>query len=310
MTVLVTGAGLIGTNAARLLLEQGESVCLYDPNPSASYIESVVGANRPQLSIERGDTRDFASIVEVLRRRGVTRILHTGGVLAARVDENPYQAFQNNVVGTLNAVEAARLHDLDRVVFISSRQATLLDVSSPGAPFPVPDSLYGAYNAITELMGLAYQRLNGVDLVVIRPPGVYGYGEFAGGAKNATALQDFVVRALRHPGERLEVSIPAAERVYAKDVAEAVRAAMFVQQPTTRIYNVGSGEIVNSQNVAEAINASIPNARAVAAPPDVGRQDLADLGPARRDLDYEPKWPLARAIPDYVADLRARLALH
>src|SRR5687767_12031814 len=136
MTILVTGAGLIGTNTAKLLLDQGVDVCLYDPNPSASYIESVVGPDHKQLSVERGDTRDFANIIEVMRRHDVTHILHTGGVLSTRVDENPYQAFQSNVLGTLNAIEAARLHGLARVVFISSAQATLMDPASEGAPFP------------------------------------------------------------------------------------------------------------------------------------------------------------------------------
>src|SRR5438093_10881223 len=102
MTVLVTGAGLIGTNTARLLLEKDESVVLYDPNPSQSYIQSVVGSGADKVAIERGDTRDFPHIVEVMRRHNVNRILHTGGVLSTRVDENPYQAFQSNVVGTLN----------------------------------------------------------------------------------------------------------------------------------------------------------------------------------------------------------------
>ena len=309
MTVLVTGAGLIGTNTARLLLDQGAGVCLYDPNPSPSYIQSVVGADRKLLYVERGDTRDFANIVEVMRRRGVTRILHTGGVLATRVDENPYQAFQSNVLGTLNAIEAARLHGLARVVFISSRQATLMDRSSEGAPFPIPDTLYGTYNAMTELLGLAYQRLNGVNVIVIRPPGVYGYGEFAGGARYGTAIQDLLVHALRQPGEPFPVAIPGAERVYAKDLAQAVKEAIFVEQPTTRIYDIGSGELVDSENLATAINATIPGARAIPAPPEAGRQDIVDTTPAKRDLKYEPQWPLSRSIPDYVGDLRARLAL-
>lgn len=307
MTVLVTGAGLIGTNTAKLLLDQGADVCLYDPNPSASYIESVVGPDRKLLYVERGDTRDFANIIEVMRRRDVTRILHTGGVLSTRVDENPYQAFQSNVLGTLNAIEAARLHGLARVVFVSSRQAILMDPASDGAPFPIPDSLYGAYNAMTELLGLAYQRLNGVNVIILRPPGVYGYGEFAGGARYGTALQDLLVQALRDPGATLHVAIPAAERVYAKDFAQAANEAIFVEQPQTRIYNIGSGEIVDSSKLAAAINAAISGARAVPTQTEAGRESLVDTALARQDLKYEPQWPLARAIPDYIADLRARI---
>ena len=307
MTILVTGAGLIGTNTARLLLDQGEGVCLYDPNPSASYIERVVGPDRKLLSVERGDTRDFANIVEVMRRRGVTRILHTGGVLSTRVDENPYQAFQSNVLGTLNAIEAARLHGLARVVFISSAQAILMDPASEGAPFAIPDSLYGTYNAMTELLGLAYQRLDGVNVLILRPPGVYGYGEFSGGARWGTALQDLLVQALREPGATLHVTIPAAERVYAKDFAQAAKEAIFAEHLQTRVYNIDSGEIVDAHKLADTINAAIPNVRAVAAQTEGGRESLLDITHARQDLKYDPQWPLARAIPDYIADLRSRI---
>ena len=55
MTVLVTGAGLVGTYTAKLLLDQGVGVLLYDTDPSARYIESVVGPDQKLLKVERGE---------------------------------------------------------------------------------------------------------------------------------------------------------------------------------------------------------------------------------------------------------------
>ena len=121
-------------------------------------------------------------------------------------------------------------------------------------------------------------------------------------------MQDLLVQALREPGATLHVAIPAAERVYAKDFAEAAKEALFAEEPKTRIYNVGSGEIVNSHKLAEAINTAIPSVRAVPAQTEGGRESLLDISHAHNDLKYKPKWPVARAIPDYIADLRARLA--
>lgn len=316
MTVLVTGAGLIGSHTARLLLDQGAGVVLYDQSPSPSYIESVVGPDRKLCYVERGDVRDFANLVDVMRRRGVTRILHTGGLLSTRVEENPYLAFQTNVLGTLNAIEAARLHGLARVVFTSSSLVYQAEDPMPGqgpiseeVPYRLPTSMYGTYKAMAELLALAYQRLSGVNAIICRPCAVYGRGEFAGGARTGAQLQKLLVRAISEPpGTPLTVDLPRAERVYVKDPTAAIRDAIFVEKPQTRVYNLGSGEIVDSEQIAAAINATVPGARAVAA--ETGGADVRplDLTRAKEDLGYAPQWPLLRAIPDYVEQLRTHRA--
>lgn len=314
MTVLVTGAGLIGTHTAQLLLDQGAGVCLYDPNPSPAYVESVVGPDRKLCYIERGDVRDLATMIEVMRRRGVTRILHTGGLLSTRVDENPYMAFQTNVLGTLNAIEAARLHGLARVVFVSSAMVyqggpSLAPSEAPiseDTPYWLPSSLYGAYKAMAELLTQAYQRLTGVNALIVRPCAVYGRGEFVGGAQIGQTLQNLLVRALDGPpGSEITVDVPTGERLYVKDAAMAIREAIFVEKPQTRVYNVGSGEIVGAEQLASAISTAIPGAHAVAVETAAAEVRPLDLTYARQDLNYSPQWPLARAIPDYVEELRA-----
>src|SRR5436309_6233276 len=109
MTILVTGSGLLGTHAARALLDQGTGVVLYDPDPSSEYIERVVGADRKLFYIEPGDVRDFARLIDVVLRRGVTRILHTAAIAGAAATENPTAVFQTNVAGALNLIEVARI---------------------------------------------------------------------------------------------------------------------------------------------------------------------------------------------------------
>src|SRR2546423_5883514 len=120
MTILVTGAGLIGTHAARALLDQGTGVVLYDEAPDDGYIESVVGANRKIFYVERGDVRDFPRLIDVVLRRGVTRILHTAAVAGRLAEDNPAEALQIDVVGTLNLIEIARIRSLARIAIVSS----------------------------------------------------------------------------------------------------------------------------------------------------------------------------------------------
>ncbi len=316
LTILITGAGLVGTHTARTLLDQGTGVVLYDPNPSQSYIESVVGPDRKLFRIERGDVRDFPRIMDLVLRLGVTRILHTAALVGPGADENPGQAFQVNVAGTLNLIEAARIRSLGRIVLVSSSTVYADLPSTEGtlaaegtlredAPYGVPGSFYGAFKAMAEIMAVAYQRLAGVNAIICRPCSVYGRGGYVGGAQNGRAINEALLHAIgAAPGSAIAVDVPTGERVYVKDVAFALREALFVDKPSTRVYNVGSGEIVTPGMLAEAIESAVPGIRAAASTSTSRSIRPLDLALARTELGYEPRWPLARAIPDYVEELR------
>jgi UDP-glucose 4-epimerase len=312
MTVLITGAGLIGTHVAKTLLDQGVGVVLYDPNPAQRYIESVVGPDRKLFRVERGDVRDLPHLIDLALRVGVTRILHTAGLVGPAAEESPSLSFQVNVAGTLNLLELARIRSLARVVFVSSNFVYFDPEPPPGAaplsedlPYRVPSSYYAAYKAAAEMIALAYHRLSGVNAIVCRPCGVYGRGGFVGGARIGRTLQDALLHAIAEPGAEATVDLPGAERVYVKDAALAIREAIFVEKPTTRIYNVGSGEVVTPETLAAAINAAIPGARIVPGPAEMSpAARLIDSSAAARDLGYHVQWPLERAIADYIAELR------
>ncbi len=313
MTVLITGAGLIGTHTARILLDQGVGVLLYDPNPSPRYVESVVGSDRKLFRVERGDVRDFPRLMDLALRVGVTRILHTAGLVGPGAEESPSQAFEINVGGTLNLIELARIRSLARIVIVSSNFVYFDPAGPPGddpiredVPYRVPDSYYATYKAASEMIALAYHRLSGVNAIICRPCGVYGRSGFVGGARIGRSLQDLLLRAIQQPEAELTVDLPVAERVYVKDAVFALREAVFVEKPTQRIYNVGSGEIVTPQMLADAINQAVPGARVVAGEAELSpAARVIDSSAAQRDLGYQVRYPLERGITDYVAELRA-----
>ena len=47
MNILITGAGLIGSNAARHAVDGGHKVVLFDLSPNRDYIQKVVGKEKP-----------------------------------------------------------------------------------------------------------------------------------------------------------------------------------------------------------------------------------------------------------------------
>src|SRR3989304_5721373 len=118
MTVLITGVGLVGTQIARILVEDGYEPVVYDINPPMAFVEKVVPVER--LKITRGDIRDIASLIDVIKREKVDAIIHTAAMIAPKSEENARLTAEVNVQGTSNVLEAARLMGVPRVVFCST----------------------------------------------------------------------------------------------------------------------------------------------------------------------------------------------
>jgi len=115
-TILVTGgAGYIGSHMTKLLAEGGHRVLILDNlsrgNESATkYGELIVG-----------DIRDSSVLDDVFTRQKLDAVMHFAAFayVGESVDE-PDVYYQNNVLGTLNLLNAMRKHDINKIVFSST----------------------------------------------------------------------------------------------------------------------------------------------------------------------------------------------
>ena len=312
-TVLITGTGLIASYTARHLRDLGAAVVLVSPHASPERLQIILGPKLSGCAVERGDVRDLPQLQELLNQHRVTRILHAGGVGGTRVNEVPYESFGVNVQGFLTLLEAARLASVQRTVLVSSIFVYRTD---PGLPldepaleslaYHMPANLYSAYKSAAEIAARGFARHTGMSVLNMRLAGAYGRGDFSGGGETAWLLQDVVRRALTEPaGTPIEARFRAGERIYALDVADGMARALFAELPRHDVFNLGSGEIVGPENFAAAVNAAVPGAKVV--PVAAGPTDtpLVDLTRIQEELGYQPRWPLARAIPDLVRQMRA-----
>ena len=120
MTTLVIGAGLIGSQVARILVERGEKPVLMD-------VAAQKRRDRPDRRSRQGDAGPGdvlrpLSIVDALKSHGITKIAHTAAnpLLTLGAQQEPYSAINLNIMGTVNVLEAARITGLKRVVVSSS----------------------------------------------------------------------------------------------------------------------------------------------------------------------------------------------
>src|SRR5262249_12121918 len=120
MTTLVIGAGLIGSQVARILTERGEKPVLMDVAAQTKSIGEIVSLD--EVTLITGDVLRPLSIVDAIRAHSSTKIAHTAAnpLLTLGAQREPYSAIQLNIMGTVNVLEAARITGLKRVVVSSS----------------------------------------------------------------------------------------------------------------------------------------------------------------------------------------------
>ncbi len=124
MTTLITGAGMIGSLAAgRIVRERMERPVLYDVGFSMQNLSERLDPD--SVEMVKGDVTDVGHLVDTMRRHDIDRVIHTASFLTRDVIARPYAGVRVNLMGTLSALEAARIVGVDRFVFCSSLVVTM-----------------------------------------------------------------------------------------------------------------------------------------------------------------------------------------
>jgi len=316
VTVLVTGAGLVGTQVAALEQAAGRCPVLFDIQPQLDALNELGVLEK--CDVVAGDVTDPFALVAAVRKYGVRRIVHTaaypGFTISGRTA--PLSTVRVNVLGTAHVLETARLFELDRVVLCSSA-AQYIDLEGgedAGAfgrehSYPRPATVYATTKQAAEDLGRNYAAAFGVQVVAVRFNGVFGPGRSGGSGMAGAAMASWITAALA--GRPVEVTWPRLEWVYSKDAARGAFLACWADGLKGSVYNVGMGVAVSAGDIADAIRAAVPGADiTVDQGADVSAVlsgDKAAMDPRRAaaELGYEPAFDLSRAVADYSDWLRA-----
>jgi len=178
-TVLVTGAdGFIGSHLAEALVAAGADVTalsLYNAFGRCGWLDELPAETRSAIRIVRGDIRDRAFVDRLVGGQGI--VFHLAALIAI---PHSYEAAQSyvdvNVGGTLNLLEAARSHGVDRVVHTSTSEVYGTARARPIAEdHPLQgQSPYSASKIGADMMAEAYARSFDLPVVVLRPFNTYG----------------------------------------------------------------------------------------------------------------------------------------
>src|SRR4051812_158590 len=177
LKVLVTGgAGFVGSNLARRLVERGDEVRVLD-DLSTGRRSNLDGLD---VHLIEADVRRLDRVDAAMS--GVDLVFHQAALPSVqRSIEDPVTCAEVNAIGTLNVVLAARDRGVRRVVVASS--SSIYGNGTPGrrneADAPDPTSPYAASKLAAERFAVSFSRLHELETVSLRYFNVFGPGQDA-----------------------------------------------------------------------------------------------------------------------------------
>lgn len=239
MKILVTGgAGFIGSHLVRQLLALGHEVVVLDNLSTGVRVHLPVDGfvfweldDRTAEARERIIAGHFDAIVHL-----------AGQTMVDASIRDPHFDASENVMGTVNVLEAARLSGVKRVVFASTA-AAYGDVTEKMLPLredlPLePLSFYGLTKVMVERYLALYHALYGLDYVVLRFANVYG--ERQGDKGEGGVISIFAKRVAK--GDLLTIFGDGGQTrdfIYAGDIANGIAHALTTEHVNTA-YNLST----------------------------------------------------------------------
>jgi dTDP-glucose 4,6-dehydratase/UDP-glucose 4-epimerase len=255
--VLITGGlGFIGSHLARALVNLGAKVTLVD-NLFPQYGGNIFNINdiHDQVSVVLCDVRESEAMSKVLKDKDyLFNLSGQTSHLDSMID--PKTDLEINAAAQLAILEACRtVNPGIKIVFASTRQIygvpdyLPVDENHPIRPVDV--------NGINKLAGewyhLLYNKVYGIRACALRLTNTYGPG-----MRIKDARQTFLgiwIRSLikKDPIKVFGGGLQLRDFNYVDDCVDALLVAGFSEYSNGKVYNLGSGEVVNLKSLAEML---------------------------------------------------------
>lgn len=317
-TVVITGGlGMVGSHITRALVRSGRRPVVYDAGTDTDLVSDVAA----QCDMVQGSVEDMPRFIGVLREHQPCAILHFAAQVGPHVELQPWSSLHANLLGSVNMLECARLADVPKVIFPSSKMVygpVALQYQHPVYE-PVteehprePNNFYGKLKRATEDIAAHYAELYALDIIAFRFGSSFGPGKRGRHKVAVSALIEAAIVGetmhLAHGGDQCD------DLCYSAEAARASMAAL--QSPPSpgsfRAYNIASGELISLQQVIAVLQRLYPGWDGRAGTGldyrnmGVGHYFAMAIGKAAQELAYKPQFDFASAVHDYAALLKVR----
>lgn len=289
--MVIGGAGFIGSHVVDILrAEDVAEIRIYDNFCRGSYDNLEEALADPRVSVCRngGDILHEEVLGDAMR--GCDYVIHLAALWLLHCHEFPRAAFEVNVRGTFNVLEACRAHGVKRLVYSSSASVYGDAVAVPMTEEHPQNNrtFYGATKVAGEQFCRAYFHRYGLPYVGLRYMNVYGSRQDYEGAYVAVIMKIL---------DRLDRGLPPVvygdgsqsyDFVYVTDAARANVCALR-SDAVDRCYNVGSGTRTTVKELCELLQEITGSSASVeyeAAGPTFVTHRVGSTEAAERELGF------------------------
>jgi len=311
--ILVTGAaGQIGSELVVALRKKyGES----------NIIATDKAVTRAQVLpgvLEQLDVMHLSSVERALKAHRVDTVYHLAAILSAVGEANPDLAWDINMGGLKNILDASVRHGIQRVFWPSSIGVFGPDAPKVRAPQDTPlnpTTMYGVTKVAGELLCEYYALKHGLDVRSVRYPGLISSEAKPGGGTTDYAVEIFYSAIQTRSYNCFLSEGTVLPMMYMPD---ALRAAIEIMEADPRRvkmhrgYNLAAVSF-SAGELAAKIGKHVPGFTVTYSPD--ARQAIADSWPesiddsaARRDWGWKEEYDMPSMVTDMLARLHRRLS--
>ncbi|WP_324670671.1 SDR family NAD(P)-dependent oxidoreductase [Hymenobacter sp. GOD-10R] len=276
-TLITGGAGFVGTNLAKRLLESGKRVLVFDSlvregvERNLKWLHDTYG---DQLQVYVGDIRDLQTVKRVMRK--AEAVFHFAAQVAVTTSlDLPINDFEINARGIINVLEAIRAQDNPPpLVFTSTNKVyggleDLHFVPNGSRYYPTDKHIkangiseqrsldfhspYGCSKGTADQYVIDYARSYGVPAVVFRMSCIYGPHQY--GNEDQGWVAHFAIRAIEDKpiniyGDGKQVR----DILFVEDLVDAfLLAQQYMPQLSGQAFNIGGG-VTNTVSLLELLD--------------------------------------------------------
>jgi len=322
--LITGGAGFIGCNYVHRLLDRGEQVVVFD-NLSRSGTETNVAWLREEHGAESfelivADVRDAGALAGAAR--GVDVIVHLAGQTAVTTSvADPRYDFETNVLGTFNALEAARQADTNPIFLYASTNKVYGGMDEVGVveretrydyrdlPLGIPEtqpldfhSPYGCSKGAGDQYVRDYARIYGLPTVVLRQSCIYGPRQM--GVEDQGWVAWLIIAAVS--GQPITIygdGKQIRDVLFVDDLVDVYDAAIaHIDVAAGQVYNVGGGPARTMSVWVEfgpilerLLGHSVPVSYDDWRPGDQ-RVYISDIRKSQRELGWQPRVEVSEGV--------------
>ena len=253
--VLITGGtGFLGSHIISRIIDEVDSITVATTDIRQNTTLKKLGVDLNKINLVKGDVRDFDFLRLLFNEYEFDTVFHLGALSEVKkCQPDPKLAFETNVMGTVNILEACRIYDVKAVAVSSSDKAYgsgqvpyLEDYAMDGK------GIYEVSKSCTDLIARSYYSNYGVPVVVTRCSNLYG-----GADMNMSRIIPNTIRlALLGQSPTIWKGSEESTRefLYVEDAVDGYLSLIEnIEKTKGEAFNIGSGEIVTIGKLVEMI---------------------------------------------------------